>query len=247
MGNPDIWMRDLETGAETALVATPEREMRGLISADGTRLAFQRVYGGVNKAFWMALPGGTETQICEDCRSVVGWTPDSKGVLVYTGKPERWVVYEVATGKLLPTAEHPKKEIHDMAFSADGRWLTFKVLESAEEHHVYISPYVPGRATGPSEWTRISGDGLYFRPFWHPNGNTVYYFLRHSPGTSSLMAQRVDPMTKALKGAPVTVKTFGQELVLPPPQFVGYGLAGNRLILPLGKDHLDLWVAEEER
>jgi hypothetical protein len=60
-------------------------------------------------------------------------------------------VYEIATGKFLPTAAHPKKELHDMAFSPDGHWLVFKVVESADEYHVFVSRYAPGRATGPGE------------------------------------------------------------------------------------------------
>jgi TolB protein len=82
MGNPDIWMRDMETGADTALVATPERETRAVISADGTRLAFQRSYGGLCKTFWMPLPHGNEIKFCDDCRSLMGWMPDGKGAIV---------------------------------------------------------------------------------------------------------------------------------------------------------------------
>jgi eukaryotic-like serine/threonine-protein kinase len=244
LGNPDIWIRDLETGADSAVVATPARETRGVISADGSRLAFQRSSGGIAKTFWMPLPQGAETKICDDCRSVLGWTPDAKGVVVSTGKPEQMIVHEIATGKLLPTAVHPTKEIHDMSFSPDGRWLVFKVVESGTEHHVYVSPYVPGRATTPVEWTRISGDGFSFRPFWSPDGNMLYYFNRER---RVLLARHLDPSTKVPKGDPVTVKTFGPNLLLPQPALVGYGLAGNRLILPLGEGRVDVWVAEQER
>ena len=249
MGNPDIWIHDFETGTDSPVVATPERETRGVISADGSRLAFQRSAGGVAKTFWMPLPGGTETKICDDCRSVLGWTPDAKGVIVSTGKPEQMVIHEIATGKLLPTAVHPKKEIHDMAFSPDGRWLVFKVVESSTEHHVYVSPYISDRATGPAEWTRISGNGFNFRPFWTADGNMLYYFLNHTDRANSreLFARRLDPATKAPKGDAIVVSAFGSNLILPQPALVGYGLAGNRLILPLGEARVDVWVAEQER
>jgi len=136
-----------------------------------------------------------------------------------------------------------------MSFSPDGRWLAFKVVESSTEHHVYVSPYVPGRATGPAEWTRISGDGFNFRPFWSPDGSMLYYFLNHTDRANSreLFARRLDPATKAPKGDAITVRTFGSNLILPQPALVGYGLVGNRLILPLGEARVDVWVAEQER
>jgi TolB protein len=249
MGNPDIWMRDLQTGEESPLVATPERETRAVISGDGSRLAFQRSAGGVSKAFWMPLPRGSEIKFCDDCRSLLGWLPAAKGVVVSTGKPghEQMVVYEIATGKLLPTVVHPEKEIHDMSFSPDGRWIVFKVVESSTEHHVYVSPYVSGRATNPTEWTRVSAAGLSFRPFWSADGNMLYYFVGDPNRPRNLLAMRLDPSTKVPKGDPITVKTFGPNLVLPQPANIGYGLAGNRLILPLGEGRVDVWVAEQER
>jgi hypothetical protein len=76
----------------------------------------------------------------------------------------------------------------------------------------------------------------------------LYYFRRISDaGTTALLAQRLDPSTKAPKGEPITVRTFGSRLELPTGQFVGYGLAGSRLILPLGESHLDVWAAEQEK
>ena len=107
-------------------------------------------------------------------------------------------------------------------------------------------PYVPGRANGPAEWTRISGNGNQSRPFWNQDATILYYFSRRAGSGSDLLAQRLDPATKSPKGDPVTVKAFGRDLMLPTPQYIGYAVTGSRLILPLGQTHLDVWVAEQE-
>ena len=41
-GTNDIWVKDLTTGEENVLIGTPENEGRGLISPDGSQVAFQR-------------------------------------------------------------------------------------------------------------------------------------------------------------------------------------------------------------
>ena len=39
-GNPDVWMKDLVSGTETALTATPSHEEQSEITADGTRVSY---------------------------------------------------------------------------------------------------------------------------------------------------------------------------------------------------------------
>jgi eukaryotic-like serine/threonine-protein kinase len=246
MGNTDIWMRDFETGAEFPVVATSEMESRGSISPDGTKLAFQRTDRGINSTFWIPLPNGPETKVCDNCRSLLGWRPDSSGFLVSQGKPEHMAIYEVATGKLLPTAVHPQHEIHDLTFSPDGKWMAFKVVEPASQHLIYVSPYVPGRATKPSEWTRVSPDGFHTRPFWSRDGNALYWFRDGSTPRGRLELQRLDPGTKSVRGVPEIVASFRGEFRLAQPSLVGYGLRGNSVILPLAPSRVDLWIAQQE-
>ena len=45
LGNPDVWMKDLESGKETALTATPAREEEAEITADGTRICYMVIEG----------------------------------------------------------------------------------------------------------------------------------------------------------------------------------------------------------
>src|SRR5207244_3841126 len=107
-GTYDIWMKDLTTGDETLLIGTPEEENRGLISPDGSQVAFQRIENGRPMKYLWPLPAGPERRLCDGCRSLLNWTPDGKSVISSDGEPERLVALNVTTGRRTVVASHPK-------------------------------------------------------------------------------------------------------------------------------------------
>ena len=86
------------------------------------------------------MPNGPESLICEDCRSVLNWSSDSKAVLVVAGDRDRPVLVSLATREKRVLTEHPKYPLHDYVLSRDQRWLAFRVIESLNSQPVYISP-----------------------------------------------------------------------------------------------------------
>ena len=57
-GNPDVWMKDLESGKETALTATPANEGEAEITADGTRVCYVVIEGTQGLVYQIATTGG---------------------------------------------------------------------------------------------------------------------------------------------------------------------------------------------
>lgn len=156
LGTPDIWMKDLVIGEESVVVATPEEERRGLISPDGSRLAFQRIENQRAVNYLFPLPRGPETKFCEGCRSLLGFSPDGKSLLVSEGEPEHIVLFEIDTGHKIVPAVHPKYPIHDGRLSPDSRWYAFKLVLSAQRQPVYITPVRDGGPAGEQEWIQIA-------------------------------------------------------------------------------------------
>lgn len=240
--NLDIWIRDMKDGKESVLVGTPADEPRGLISPDGSKVAFQRIEKARNMAYWMNLPSGEENKICEDCRSLLHWTPDGKGVLISEGNPEHMVIFELATGRRIPTAVHPDLPIHDLAVSNDGKWFAFVTVKEGIDRSVYVSRFVDGRPTQPTEWMRIYGGPGGARPFWSASGDVLYYFRAH--GQQCLFARRLDSVTKQPIGKEIEALHFHGRLRPPNAALIGYGLVGKRLFIPLLEGRTSVWIAE---
>ena len=245
LGTLDIWMKDLATGEESVVVATPEEERRGMISPDGSRLAFQRIENQRPVNYLFALPGGPETKFCEGCRSLLGFSPDGKSVLVSEGErePEHTLLFEIDTGRKTVPAFHPKYPIHDGRLSPDGRWYAFKLVLSATRQPVYIAPVREGPAAGEQEWIQIAEGHYNYKPFWSPDGKLLYYYSSKD-GRNCLYGRRLDGSTKRPVGEEFSVHHFHGDLQPAGGPIVGYGLTSNRLYLPMQESKSSVWLAE---
>jgi Tol biopolymer transport system component len=246
-GTNDVWMKDLATGEENVLIGTPEDEWRGVISPDGSRVAFVRTENGTRVNYIWPMPTGPERKLCDRCGPLLNWTPDSKSVIVPEGEPaQRFVALDVDTGRRMLVASHPKYALHDGCLSPDMRWIAFKLVKSASAQPVYIAPVRNGSPVPEQEWIRITGDYYNYKPFWSPDGNLLYYHSQQD-NFNCLYARRLDAATKQPLGEAFGVRHFhgDQRLALGP--WVGYGLAPDRLYLPLVNQKGNIWLAEPEK
>jgi serine/threonine protein kinase len=245
-GANDIWMKDLVTGEETVLIGTPENAFRGLISPDGTQVAFQSYRNGRRTNFVWPLPAGPERTLCDGCRSMLNWTSDGKSVIMSEREPESLVAVDVGSGRRMLVASHPKYAIHDGCLSPDMRWVAFKLVMSAAAQPVYIAPVRNGSPVPEREWIRITGDYYNYKPFWSPDGDLVYYYSEQD-NFSCLYARRLDSATKQPQGDAFAVQHFHGEQCPADGAAVGYGLAADRLYLPLVNGKSNIWLAEPEK
>jgi len=245
-GTNDIWVKDLTTGEENVLIGTPANESRGLISPDGSQVAFQRLENGSVANYIWPLPAGPERKLCDGCRSLLNWTSDGKSVITSDGEPERLVALDVATGHRMLVASHPKYGIHDGCLTPDMRWIAFKLVVSANIQPVFIAPVRNGATVPEQEWIRITGDYNNYKPFWSPDGNLIYYYSQQD-NFRCLYARRLDAATKKPLGDAFAVRHFHGDQRLADGTAVGYGLAPDRLYLPLVNQKGNIWLAEPER
>ena len=77
-GRSDLWVKAVDDDALRRLTETPAAEVHPAWSPDGREIAFIRVGQG---AFIVSALGGQERRISGSA-SMVGWTPDSKSLLV---------------------------------------------------------------------------------------------------------------------------------------------------------------------
>ena len=251
LGTEDIWLRDLKSGAEAPLVATRAAERRGLISPDGSQLAFQRLENGSSQLYLWPLPAGPEQKLCTKCgpmlnASILNWSPDGKSVIMAEGDPQRFEALEVATGQRKLLAAHSKYAIHDGQLSPDGRWLVFKLVTSATVQPVFVAPVRDGAPAPENEWVKITGDFYHSKPFWSPGGDLVYYYSAEDT-YQCLYARRLDPLTRQPQGDPLPVRHFHDDLRVANGAFIGYGLAADRLYIPLETRRSNIWLAEPEK
>jgi WD40-like Beta Propeller Repeat len=123
-GHPDVWIKNMVTGKETALTDDPLNEDRTLLSPDGSKVAYQTLEGGNTNYYLIDSSAGPARKICDNCGgSLLGWLARGTEILYWWGRPIRFGLLDVASGKRQLVLQHPQYELHRGQVAPDERWI----------------------------------------------------------------------------------------------------------------------------
>ena len=237
---PDVFVWDSVARRTTPLIATPDKELRALVSPDGKMVVFERGERGNVGLCVIPTAGGTERRIAEKARSVTSWTWDSTRVIAFVG--HEWVTIDVQTGE---TAHLIGEGPIAPTLCPDENWLVFNVRESESVKPTYIAPIHHGAVAPRSEWIRITSNQADGHSRWSPDGSTLYY-SSNKDGFVCLWAQPLDPDSKQPKGPQKHI--FGTHDPDRPLRW-GWplGLSANRFYYRVLESRANIWLAEPRR
>ncbi|MFN0168750.1 MAG: winged helix-turn-helix domain-containing protein [Bryobacteraceae bacterium] len=232
-GDPDVWIRDLDTGVDRQVTASKANEGRAVISPDGAHVAF-----GLSGDFYtIPSSGGVQKLACKGCGpNVVAWTPDGGKLLYYyfALNPPRHATVDLSSGTKRDILSHPTAVPQSCRISPDGRWLTFTLTDTGSRV-VYVAAFEDGGK--PESWIRISGEGQANDSFWSTDGNLLYI---HQADT--LWARKLRPGVKTPMGDPFVVQRFDGPRYR--PRFSAKGFAKNALYFTMEETRGNVWLAE---
>jgi Tol biopolymer transport system component/predicted Ser/Thr protein kinase len=246
-GNQDVWLRDVKSGADTPVTVSPQPEIRAALSPDGSRVAFARLEDRRINLYVSDDSGGSERKMVEGIGNIMDWIAGENKILFYTPTPILWMTLDPETGKTEEIAlHHPEYPVHDVRFSPDRHWVAFKLFMEARRYGPMFIARADGyRIAEQSEWIPIADPLWNMRNWWSPDGATLY-FLSWRDQFACIWRQRLNPKTKKPLGDPVAVQHFHGESRSLNPNFLGYGMAADRLYFPLGTAKGNIWLAEPQ-
>jgi Tol biopolymer transport system component len=204
-GNFDVFSRDLVTGQETAVMATPADDYP-VISPDGSRIAYSFSQNGKMPMFIVGLNGGAPEQVCDDCGEVDQWAPDGKTLLFVTARDPSVSASSSGFAAATRLVEASSLRIVQRPFVFGRRMgIVQRETDSLAAARVMVAKVNGASVVAETGWVVIAEDGD--APAWSPDGN-VLYFWSNRDGSPCLWAQHLDPMTKRPKGSLVSVHHF---------------------------------------
>jgi len=253
-GNPDIWMKDLESGKERPLTASPAKEISPRISPDGSLVSYasQTRAGGFEAIHIIpAEKGGLPKKLRDAGGQPWGWFPDNTFLFSTSGSTRRTVdMINLATGKVGDYLKSSQFSVFHATLTHDGRWITFLALDttaSPSRLQVLVAPFQLETPPKESDWIRVVSDPYWNdKPRWSPDGNRIY-FVSDRDGFACLWTQPVEPETKRPLGPPVPLYHIHQ--VRRSMLNVGYGLmdisvAPDKIVLNLGEITGNIWMTQ---
>ncbi len=257
-GNSDIWLKDLKTGAETALTATSVNEQGPMLSADGSKVTYTVAEDPKTTSMYSIAirPDGrfdVAEKVCDNCGVIESWFADGRRLLYSFDRvsPARTRLLDRASGKSLDLIRHPELHVWGGKLSADDRWAAFSVTTSPASSRIYIAPVPenPTAAIPVESWIPVT-DGGYWddKPRWSPDGKAIY-FISTRDGFRCIWSQSLNPQTKRPARPAVPVYHLHHARLSMTNVDIGplsIAVARNRLVFSLGELTGNVWLAKLE-
>jgi serine/threonine-protein kinase len=178
VGNPDVWIYDLQRDTMTRL--TFGRGVSRFIpiwSPDGKHVIFSSYGIGI---FQTRADGAGQPQPLTQTRTIEvpqSFTPDGKRLAYSEAMQQIWTLPLHEQGGQLKAGKPEqflKSSFRDQfpSFSPDGRWLAHQSNESGR-NEVYVRAFPPPASGEGGKW-QISNSGGS-APRWSPNGHDLVY------------------------------------------------------------------------
>ncbi len=243
-GNSDIWLKDLESGTESALAGTSEPEEHPLFSPDGKTVAY--VAGGARRALYVAeVERRISRKICDDCGEPYGWLPDSRSLLY--GKPrdsaKDVATIDVHTGARQLWISRSDLSVQHATVSPDARWAMFVAADLTNgEIHLHVVPLASG-LPDTARWTTVPSAEPEGPIVFAPSGDRIYY-LASTDGFRCLWTHSFQPATGTL-GKAEPLRHFHNNHVSPWNSWLW--LASGQFVLAMTESTSNLWSFQLSR
>ncbi len=196
-GSPDICLKDLRTGAEQLLGASPSLRSLLFLDRNGNRILFVRGQGSAVSVILRNVAEKTDRLVTTDCPILHDWSSDGELLLCSDGAD----LFQLRTGQpgkmpLLHLTHAPELA----NFSPDGRWISFVSATGRGEMVAgFIAPL-----DGSNRTIQICQEVYVLSLHWAPDGNAIYYWSMRD-GFRCLYVQPLDPRTKVPQGPPIAI------------------------------------------
>src|SRR4029450_6510486 len=141
-GNPDGWLKNLQTGRESALTETPWNESYARISKDGSQVMFiVPKSSGKGQLSSIDSAGGISRTYCGNCEGQLygDWMDDGHS-FVYAAQ-NGLNLLRVPSGESI---ELVKSFVLEPRGSYDGRWILFHSVPTRTIRQLFVAPFREG-------------------------------------------------------------------------------------------------------
>jgi Tol biopolymer transport system component len=236
-GRMNVWIRELATGKELSVAASPFVQRYPVSSASGGRIAFS-AYEHDKRVVYVSVPGGAPDRVCEGCLRATDWSGDEKTLLVFGGAPYQVDMLDIGSHRRKALVKHPAYDLLYGRYSPDQKWVSFTARVQPALGRIVVAPADGPTPVDESAWRTIAEVGPEDYANWSPDGQTLY-FSSGRDGYSCLWGQRVDASSMMPRGEAFALHHFHGRLSF---KHGGWSAAAGRIAIPLVETTGNVWM-----
>jgi serine/threonine protein kinase/WD40 repeat protein len=243
LGTRQVWTRDLESGAESALTTDNLPKSYAVISPDGSKIAYD-AGEKENTSVYVTGRLSRETRlVCRNCGTVSAWTPASDSLLISAASGIMQV--DPASGTARAVLSKPGQVLEEGEISPDGKWMAFTASVPGGDRAVFVTPF-----GHPGEWTKVSPEDAWAdKPHWSPNGDSLYYYSGVD-GFACIWSRTIDRESGKPSRPPRAVshthssRMFALNISQP---VRGFAVGEHTVVLNLAENSASIWISADSR
>ena len=251
LGNGAIFLRQLDSGAETLTAGPSGGRGYPAISPLGDQLAYgTRVPGdrAMRPIFIECLRDGTSRSLGEDCGGRPRqWVDERVLVIERFARLNAIARIDTVTGEQRELLESAERSVKNPRVSPDRRWIAFDAARPGESPSVLVAPLGERSPIPESSWTIV--DRPASRPFWSADGRLLYYLPvgGHAPVRSLVVrARHLSPESGLPQGEPIAVYASLEMMMPAYPPGAAPIATSDRIVFVLGDFRGDVWLMDLE-
>jgi len=180
--NFDIYVKVVDAPSATRLTTDPARDSAPAWSPDGRRIAFLRNPGPLGEIYVIAALGGSEQRIAPSSGQSVGWSADSRSLLVMdrkaSGEPFSGFLVSLESGGRKQLTFPPHESFfgdYDFVTSPDGTTIAFSRQMRPPVAELFLMPAAGGAAH------KVAQSNKYLAGLaWTPDSREIVFSSRQS-------------------------------------------------------------------
>jgi Tol biopolymer transport system component len=246
-GNPDVMLKNLETGSVTPVAATGDLEAFPRILPDGSAVFYDVRRSPNDRSVNVAdMKTGVTRRVCDRC-GVWGVSPHGEWVLGrFVGTGQTIGLTDTNTGKTIEFIKKEGARAYQPNLSDDGKWIVFLLKMGPQHGRLYVAPFRGATPIPEREWIPVTRDDTGLdKPRWSPNAQLLYY-TSEKDGFRCIYAQKLDARKNPVGEAfgvyhPHSARLSMSGVPLSPLEI---SVAKNRIAFMLKETTGNVWLAD---
>jgi Tol biopolymer transport system component len=234
-GSPDICLKDLRSGTEQLLHASPSLQGPLFLDYTGSRIVFVRDQGSKGSVLLRNIAEKTDRVLTTGCPVLHDWSRD--GEFLLCARDNSLFQLRIGESGKTPLLYVPQPPFI-ARFSPHRGWISY-VSASGQGESVtgFLAPL-----DGSNRAIPICQEAWNLSLHWAPDGDAVYYWSTRD-GFRCLYKQPLDPESKTPQGAPVAI--LHRHGVQAYPWSGGtLAVGGDRLAMTLMDELANIWKVD---
>jgi eukaryotic-like serine/threonine-protein kinase len=245
----DIWIKDMQSGAESLFASSAMEKHSPIIDDTGTRLVFEGREENVASVF-TAVQGQSPRKLTIECENPTSWFDLNRSFFCKQGLPSKIKIVDIDTAVSFTVLEKKDYSLSEATWSPQNQYLLFTASRNGTSKQVFAVRFSKNARMPVGEWIPITSETEFSgRPRWSGDGKTIFY-LSTRDGFSCVWGQHFDPRSGRTTSPPFGIihyhnPRFSPHVVV--ERAFNLTAAGDSIYLNVGEINASVWIGTLKR